>query len=79
MDNTINTKKAWLDETAAFVAEDLQKLTDVSLTRELTEKEASMVSLFGAYLYLYRTANLQHLLNKLTDSEQEIFTNETIH
>ena len=79
MENTINTKKAWLDETAANVAEDLEKLTDVSLTRKLTEKEASMVSLFGAYLYLYRTANLQNLINRLTDSEEEIFTNETIH
>ena len=36
MDNTINTKKAWLDETAAFVAEDLEKLNNVSLNRELT-------------------------------------------
>ncbi len=79
MRNTINTKEAWLAETAAFVAEDLQKLTDASLERELTDKETSLVSLFGAYLYLYRTANLHSLISKLTDSEQEIFTNETIH
>jgi len=79
MKTTINTKEAWLSETAAFCAEDLEKLTEASLTRELSEKEISLVSLFGAYLYLYRTANLHSLISKLTDSEKEIFTNETIH
>lgn len=81
MTQTIHKKQAWLDEVAVLVEKDLNKLHTLSQVRNLTDKENNMVSLCGAFLYLYKMAELKDFLNlTLSDDENEQPNNfETIH
>ena len=64
-----------------LVSKDLNKLHTLSQVRNLTDKENNMVSLCGAFLYLYKMAELKDFLNlTLSDDENEQPNNfETIH